>query len=320
MKVLKRLQTIRGPWRILLVLVVSGCLRAPFEHGLRQELRASGFLPAMRGSSAVQDAGVQVMMGTLGGLRYMVATFLTLRANYYWEIQRWDKVLDTYRIVQILEPRNPDAWITGAWHCHSNAWAWYLQDDTRHSPVTRRLLARQWAEKGKAMLREGSEWNPENPWILRDLANVYRERDHDLCQAAEYYRRASLTPGAPDFLHRIYGYLLSQCGQHDEEAFRVLRGIYDRGLETIQRDGELTWKPSLIVELRNLEGRLQVPQEKRIPERFDPERFAIASPLLPKESLPIYEHLLEVDRASPSPSDPALPGIVARVRASLRPK
>jgi hypothetical protein len=30
--------------------------------------------------------------------------------------------------------------------------------------------------------------------------------------------------------------------------------------------------------------------------------------------------LLEVDRASPSPSDPALPGIVAQVRASLRPK
>jgi tetratricopeptide (TPR) repeat protein len=186
--------------------------------------------------------------------------------------------------------------------------------------VTRRLLAREWVDKGKAMLLQGAEWNPDNPWIYRDLGNLCRERQGNLCEAAEYYRRASLTPAAPEYLHRIYGYLLAQCGQHDEEAMRVLREIYDRGLESLRRDHELTWKPSLIVELRKLEERLQVPPDQRIPERFDSELFAIATPWLPERSLPIYEHLLERERAAAASSDPALPSIIAQLRARLERK
>jgi hypothetical protein len=306
----------RGPAAVVLVLLVSGLLRAPFESKLLADLRKAGFHPAMHGSSALQEVGVQGMMGALGGLRYMVSTFLTLRANFHWEFQDWDKVLDHFRLVQLLEPRNPEAWITGAWHCHSNAWAWYLHDDPNHSETTRRLLAREWVDRGKEMLRQGIEWNPDDPWIYRDLANVYRERDRDLCQAAEYYRRASLTPDAPDFLHRIYGYLLAQCGEHDEQAMKVLRGIYDEGWEVLRRQRVLIWKPSLIVEMRNLEERLNVPMEQRIPERFDPEGFVIATPLLPRESLPAYERLLEKSRNSGVP-DPALPGIIAQLLARI---
>ncbi|RFC45044.1 MAG: hypothetical protein DVB23_002105 [Verrucomicrobia bacterium] len=308
----------RGPALVFLVLLVAGLVRAPLESRLLRDLRQAGFHPPLRGSSALQEVGVQGMMGALGGLRYMVSTFLTLRANFHWEFQDWENVLQNYRLVQVLEPRNPDVWITGAWHCHSNAWAWYLQDDPAHSEVTRRLLAREWLERGKEMLRQGIEWNPENPWIWRDLANLYREREGNLCEAAECYRRASLTPGAPDFLHRIYGYLLAQCGEHDEEAMKVLRGIYDEGLEVLRRQRVMIWKPSLIVEMRKLEARLGVPPESCIPERFDAEGFVIATPLLPKESLPIYERLLEKSRGpNPPAPDPALATIVARLREQL---
>lgn len=304
----------RGPALVVLVLLGGGLLRAPLESGILRDLRRAGFHPPLRGSSALQEVGVQGMMGALGGLRYMVSTFLTLRANFHWEFQDWENVLQNYRLVQLLEPRNPDAWITGAWHCHSNAWAWYLHDDRSHSEVTRRLLAREWLERGKEMLRQGIEWNPDNPWIYRDLANLYRERDGDLCQAAEYYRLASLTPGAPDFLHRIHGYLLAQCGEHDAEAMEVLRGIYDQGMEVLRRHKVLIWKPSLIVEMRKLEVRLGIPPDRRIPERFDPETLAIATPLLPVESLPVYERILA---RSPAGTDPELEAIVARLRARI---
>jgi len=316
---MKRPMVIRGPRLIALVLLISGLVRAPIESKLLADLRSGGFHPELRGSSAVQEAGVQVMMGALGGLRYMVSTFLTLRANYHWEFQNWDKVLEEYRIIQLLEPRNPDAWITGAWHCHSNAWAWYSQDDRLHSPAVRKILAREWVERGKEMLLEGIKWNPDNPWIYRDLANVYRERDRDLCQAAEYYRLASLTPGAPDFLHRIYGYLLAECGEHDEQAMQVLRQIYDEGLQVLRQQHVLIWKPSLIVEMRKLEERLGVPAAQRIPERFDSEGFVIATPLLPQESLPVYERLLARDQGG-TPKDPALPGIISKLRAELTKK
>jgi len=169
------------------------------------------------------------------------------------------------------------------------------------------------------MLLEGIKWNPDNPWLYRDLANVYRERDRDLCQAAEYYRLASLTPDAPDYLHRIYGYLLAECGEHDEQAMQVLRQIYDEGLEVLHRHHVLIWKPSLIVEMRKLEDRLGVPPDQRIPERFDPEGFVIATPLLPRESLPVYERLLARDQEGTS-SDSALPGIVLKLRAELQKK
>jgi hypothetical protein len=310
----------RGVRAVVLLLLVSGLLRLGPEARLVADLRGAGFLPPLRGQSAAEDVGVQMMMGALGGLRYMMATFLTLRAGYHWEFQDWPKVREQYRLAQLMEPRNPEVWSTGAWHCHSNAWAWYLQDDTRHSPETRRILAREWVDHGKEMLREGIRWNPDDPWLYRDLANVFLERDGDKCQAAEYYRQASEAPGAPEFLYRIHGYLLAQCGTDDVRAYEVLRGIYEKGEDVIRRQGVMIWKPSLIVELRNLEERLGIPPQRRIPERFDPASFVIATPWRPKESYPVYRRLREadLDRAraeGKEPEDPALAAILARLEA-----
>ncbi len=312
-----RLRGVRG---VVLVLLLAGAARYPVETRLTLDLREAGFVPALRGRTAAQDVGVQVSMGALGGLRYMMATFLALRAGYHWEFQDWTRVLENYRLVQLMEPRNPEAWITGAWHCHTNAWAWHLHDDPRNSPETRRILAREWLERGKDMLLEGIEWNPDDPWIHRDLANVYLERERDLCRASEYYRLASLTPGAPAYLHRIHAYLLAQCGEDDPRAYAVLREIYAEGEKVLREHGVLIWKPSLIVELRNVEERLGIPGEERIPERFDPESFRIATPLLPGESYPVYRALHERDREEAAGrdgvlADPALPGIIARLEA-----
>jgi len=311
----------RGPKGILVILLLTGLIKLPTEIRLVGDLRKAGFHPPMRGESAAEDIGVQMTMGALGGLRYMMATFLSLRAGYYWEFQDWAKVREHYRLAQLMEPRNPDVWETGAWHCYSNAWAWYLQDDPQHSLETRRILAREWVEHGKEMLREGIRWNPDDPWLYRDLANLYLDRDGDKCTAAEYYRLASQTPGAPEFLYRIHGYLLAQCGKDDPRAYEVLRGIYDHGEEVIRRQGQMIWKPSLIVELRNVEARLGIPEERRIPERFDPEAFLIATPWKPQESYPVYQRLREQDLArsreqGTAPEDPALADILARLEAS----
>ncbi len=264
--------------QVVAIVVAVGLVRLPVERNLLRGLQEDGFHPRYEQIDMVDQLGVQSFIGILGGLRYMVATFFTVQSVELWENQKWDELAEKYRLISLLQPLDAESWSTGAWHLAYNASAWYRLDDRQHTPEEREVLARRFIQRGKSMLQEGIRWNPEEPDLYRDLANIHREKEGDLCAAAEVYKEASRLEAAPSFMFRFYGYFLADCPGREEEAYGVLREIYEEGERVFEAGGPLIWKPTLIVKLREVEERLDVPGEERIEDFFDEERLRIVTP------------------------------------------
>lgn len=305
---------------LLLALVVGcGLVRMPIESRLMADLRRQGFHPASHGSGLTEQVSVQGAIGLLGGLRYMVAAFLELEAFRLWEPPpNWNKLSETYHLVNLLQPRNVESWETAAWHHIYNASGYYRYDEQHLPPLQRELLARDFEERGVGILKAGIQWNPDHCGLRLKLADAYRYKFKDFCAAAEAYRAAAGISGAPAFCYRFYGYALAKCPGKEREAHEVLKRIYQEGLEAFRKGGALIWKPTLIVELNRLDRALNVPEPDRIPERFDEGSFRIASPLFPRESYPLYRAIWErAVQQGEADADPGLNRIIRRLETAL---
>ncbi|MEM1296232.1 MAG: hypothetical protein AAGH89_12765 [Verrucomicrobiota bacterium] len=261
------------------VIILAGFARVPYENVLLKNLRSDGFLPQHQASSATEQIGVQGFIGILGGLRYMVATFFTLKANELWETQDWDDLEEKYRLVTLLQPRDAESWSTGAWHLYANASAWYRLDDRTLPEPLREPRAKEYERRGEAILRQGIKWNPHDPWLWRDLGGVYRERFKDPCATAQIYLEASKIPNAPSFFYRFYAYQLAKCPGEEKKAYVELMKIYEHGKRVLIEQDVMVWRPTLIVSIRDLEEKLGIPQSQRIPERVENERMRIITPI-----------------------------------------
>ena len=266
---------------VMTIVILAGFIRVPYESHLLKNLRRAGFFPQHQGSQATEQIGVQAFIGILGGLRYMVATYFTLAANELWETQEWDALAEKYRLVTLLQPRDPESWATGSWHLYANASAWYRLDDRTLPPPLREVRAKEYEKRGVEILRQGIVWNPHDPWLWRDLGGVYRERFKDHCGAAKIYLEASKIPNAPSFFYRFYAYQLAKCPGHEEKAYEVLMEIYEHGKKVLLEQGIMLWRPSLVVSIHELEEKLDVPMAQRIPETVDNETMKVISPIRP---------------------------------------
>ncbi len=264
---------------VLTVIILAGFARVPYEINLLKNLRSEGFFPQQRGSSATEQIGVQAFIGILGGLRYMVATYFTLKANELWETQEWDELEEKYRLVNLLQPRDPESWATGAWHLYANASAWFRLDDETLPELLREVRAKEYERRGEAILRQGIEWNPHDVWLWRDLGGVYRERFKDPCETADIYLEASKIPDAPSFFYRFHVYELAKCPGKEQEAYTKLMELYESGKRILIEQDVMVWRPTLIASIRDLEEKLDVPVPQRIPERLHEVTMKIITPI-----------------------------------------
>jgi len=262
------------------LILVVGLIKMPLESGLVRSMQEDGFHRPMPQSTLSQQIGVQGSIGLLGGLRYMVATFLELQTIDHWIARppEWEKLADDYELVTMLQPQDEESWSTFAWHLAYNAVAWYKFDDEENLPVVRQALEKEYLDRGREMLLRGIDWNPESYLLIRDLATLYEHKYEDSCKAAEWYYRASQLEDAPSFLYRFYAYNLAKCPGKEEEAYKVLMGLYEQGKGVLKRQRVMIWKPTLIASIKELEVSLKIPEDQRIPEYLDRETLQIITP------------------------------------------
>lgn len=254
----------------ILVLLISfgvfGTILMPWENSILRKENNAGLLTSVElaGKDALNQ---QMAMISLGGLRSLVAAFLSLEAFESFRNADWKAVERRYRQIVTLAPHTSFYWDTGAWHLAYNAASSYLRDD--HMPLAeRKQLYREYVDKGKNFLKRGVELNP-NDWLLQSrLGNLLSDtkRHPDFLAASEAYDKAKHL-GAPAIISRQQFYALARIPDKARDAWSMGRELYKDPSNRL---------PSMATTLFALENRLKIPEKERIPfrELFPTDKLA----------------------------------------------
>jgi hypothetical protein len=244
---------------VLTSVALFGVARLPMEHAISAthrelRLRAVDFNLGLR-----EQLGQLGFVAALSGFRSLVADALFIQAHVAWERTEWGRVLLLFRQVTTLQPRAILFWDTAAWHMAWNASVAALNDRTQPRLALRVKAQREYFQLGKDFLVRGIQNNPECPQLYEALARLYRDKYLDHEHAAEFFAKAAALPGAPSYDKRFAAYELSHCTGREREAYEDLRRLYDLG--------ENERLPTLLSRLQDLERKLDIPLDQRIPDR-----------------------------------------------------
>jgi tetratricopeptide (TPR) repeat protein len=253
-------------WRaygvIFLALLVTGFLMEPVQRPAWEALREKE--PALDLASLEGALGQGITVGLLGGFRAVLANFMWLRVNAHWEDYDLPGTQTMINFVTTVDPRPTFFWLNGARMIAYDMAVWRVREIDRDDNVPRAVKERLDDEQGMIAIRyleRGLNFHPDHPLLFIEIANIYQRKRLDVEQAAEYYRRASLTENTPTFAPRIYAELLRRLDRK-EEAYEWLSNLY------LKLDPEnMTQRPEVVLErIRDLEDELEIP----ILERFQP--------------------------------------------------
>tara|TARA_R110002096_G_scaffold87448_1_gene200677 strand:+ start:1104 stop:1943 length:840 start_codon:yes stop_codon:yes gene_type:complete len=265
--------------RTLLVIagvVLFGLARAPFEDRLNEQLIESRLLLPPPGQSALDQMSQSALMGTLGGLRTLVASFMTLQAYEHFSNKNWEGLRQAYLVITSLEPREEEHWVSVVWHLGINATA-NMQIDSTLPAFERERRFKEYIFQAIELAEKGIEQLPRSVEIRKQLAEVYREKLKDNCATARVYGEIMDLDGAPSYARRFHGYFMARCPGKEQVAYEFLIGLY--------HEGEYNHLPTLIHEIIKLEGILAIPSSQRIPEK-DPDNNPSRRPQKPNNVLP----------------------------------
>jgi len=244
---------------VLMSVALFGAARLPMEHSISTShrelrLRAVDFNLGLR-----EQLGQLGFVAALSGFRSLVADALFVQAHVAWERTEWGRVLLLFRQVTTLQPRAILFWDMAAWHMAWNASVAALNDPAQPRLALRVKAQREYFKLGKDFLERGIQNNPERPQLYEALARLYRDKYIDHEHAAEFFAKAAALPGAPSYEKRFAAYELSHCEGREREAYEHLRRLYDLG--------ENERLPTLLSRLKDLEIKLDIPLDQRIPDR-----------------------------------------------------
>ena len=243
---------------ILCSLVLFGAARLPLEHRFMETHRALHFRAVDFNLDLREQLGQLGFVAALSGFRSLVADALFIEAHVAWERTEWGRVLFLFRQVTTLQPRAILFWDMAAWHMAWNASTAALNDPHQPRPALRIKAAREYFALGKDFLERGIRNNPERPELYEALARLYRDKYEDHERASEFFAKAAALPGAHSYARRFAAYELAQTPGRAHEAYQELRALYDRG--------EQERLPTLLRRLKELEIKLDIPPDQRIPD------------------------------------------------------
>lgn len=243
----------------VLGLLAAGIALRPVEEPAWAEVRASQ--PALRLESLKDALGQGVTVGLLGGFRAIVADFFWIRTYAVWESYDLPKTQTSIRLVTAIDPRPLYFWLNGSRIIAYDMPNWRIEKaggyDLVPEAVQRRFDEEQSAV-GTRYLEGALDYHPEHPLVVLEIGNIYLNRLKDVETAAGYYLRASKHPDAPYYAARIYAELLRRL-ERKEEAYVFLKELYP----TLPADDMMAQAPVVLERIRELEGELQIPEEKR---------------------------------------------------------
>ena len=242
---------------VVLGVAIFGAAKLPIEHAIFEEHRRLHFRAVDFNLDLREQLGQLGFVAALSGFRSLVADALFIQAHVAWERTEWGRVLLLFRQITTLQPRALLFWDMAAWHMAWNASTAALHHRTQPRLALRLKAQREYFALGRDFLERGIKNNPDRPQLHEALARLYRDKYNDHERAAEFFAKAASLPGAPSYVKRFAAYELAQCPGREEEAYERLRALY--------HSGETERVPTLLRCLKELEIKLDVPADQRIP-------------------------------------------------------
>ena len=244
-----------------LSVLLFGAAKLPVERAIAREHRHLHFRAVDFNLNLREQLGQLGFIAALSGFRSLVADALFIRAHGAWERTEWGRVLLLFRQVTTLQPRALLYWDMAAWHMAWNAGTAALNDRAQPRLALRLKAQREYFALGKDFLERGIRNNPDRPQLYEALARLYRDKYNDHEQAAEFFAKSATLPGAPSYAKRFAAYELAQCVGREQEAYDRLHALY--------HSNEKERVPTLLRRLKELEIKLDIPSDQRIPD-FSP--------------------------------------------------
>ena len=245
----------------MICLFVFGLIRLPVETSLRRQLTESGMLLPLPGHTGIEQLGQSALMGTLGGLRSLVASYLILESFHHFSNQDWDANKRSLLLATYLEPTEESHWVSLVWNRGINATAW-VEVHSDLPEFERKLRFQEYALDAIELGNAGLKQLPKSVALRIQIAEVYKEKLRDPAGMARMYGELIGLEGAPMYASRFYGYALSDVPGKEREAYDHLIDLYWAG--------EYNHLPTLIKKILELQEKLNIPYPLRIPEK-DPD-------------------------------------------------
>jgi len=244
----------------LLVLLLLGVVKLPVEEAATRYLREARLLSLPVDMSVRDSIGQMGFAASLGGLRSLVASIIYLQAYDAWTNINWAKVDSLFQLTTSLQPRYDRYWDEAAWHMAYNAASSYLQNKELNAAV-RGKLYHDHIQRGVDILQQGLRVLPESARLWNTLAEVYERRVIDPKKAGDCYMEVLR-------IHKNtrYGRLAAyQYAQTNDPA--LWQKAYDLFMVSYRNNQR---PPTMINAIKQLEGKLNIPQDQRIPEAIVP--------------------------------------------------
>ncbi len=244
----------------LIVLLLLGVVKLPVEEHATRSLRQQRLLSQPLNIGFWDNLGQVGFAASLGGLRSLVASITYLQAYEAWTNVDWARVDSYFQLATALEPRFEKYWDEASWHMAYNAASYYLNNKDLNAAV-RGKLYHDYIQRGEDILLQGLKVLPDSPRLWNALGEFYQRRVMDPKKAADCYMEVfRLTRNARYARFAGYQYSTTSDPVLWQKAYDLLKEAYDKKVRP----------PSLINTLKQMEGQLKLPTEKRIPEAYVP--------------------------------------------------
>ena len=246
-------------WRfaaIAVLLLAFGAARLLWEPRLTREHQAADFGNVKLDLSLRARIGQLGFLAALSGFRTLVADLLWIDAYSAWERVEYGRMNWLFQTVTTLAPHNVNFWQLASWHMAYNASVAVMDDKKQPSLARRKKAQHEYFLLGKDYLEQGIANNPKSYLLYEHLGTLYRYKLEDHWNASLAYDKAKDAPDAPTYEKRFAAYELSKVPGREREAWLRLRALYDMGPQERL--------PTLITDLKEMEEKLQLPQEQRV--------------------------------------------------------
>ncbi len=242
---------------VFVLLLAFGAARVPLERHIDAVHQEAGFRTARIDLDLRSKISQMGFVAALSGFRSFVAAVLWIEAHIAWERTEWGRMAALFDTVTILQPKSALYWDMASWHMAWNASNAALENKEEPNEFLRRRAQRQYFELGKKLLEDGIANNPKNAMLWERYAVLLRDKLEDHCGAANAFQQAADFNTSRTYLPRMAAYELARCEGRESEAYDRLKFLYDAD--------PANHVPGLIARLKEMEDKLGIPAENRIP-------------------------------------------------------